>query len=105
MEDLVTIDLVYSRLEEWQQRREDIIPIRAADHTKLTAETSQGELGVGDVPPSNERDDVSMGDISVPRPSKAASAMTHRADVPRDVDGRSDSSGTKKTMIDSRRKP
>ena len=105
MEDLVTIDPVYSRPEELQQRREDIIPIRAADHTKLTAETSQGELGAGDVPPSNERGDVSMGDISVPRPSMTASAMTHRADVPRDVDGRSDSSDTKVTMIVSRTKP
>ena len=54
--------------------------------TKLTAQTSQGELGAGDLPSSNERGDVSMGDMSVPRPSKAASAMTHRADVPRDVD-------------------
>ena len=91
----MTEDPVYSRLEELQQRREDIIPIRAADHTKLTAETSQGELDADDVPSSNERDDVSMGDISVSRTSKAASAMTHRADVPRDVDKRSDSSVTK----------
>ena len=98
-------DPVYSRHEELQQRREDIIPIRAADLTKLTAQTSQGELGADDVPHINERGDVSMGYMSVPWPSKTASAMTHRADVPRDVDGHSDSSGTKVTMVDSRRKP
>ena len=55
MEDLVAKDPVYSRLEELQQRKEDIIPIRAADLTKLTAQTSQGELGADDVPHSNER--------------------------------------------------
>ena len=86
MEDLVTNDPAYSRLEELQRRREDIISIRAAAHAKLTTQTSQGELGAGDVPSSNEREDVSMGDMSVSRPSKAASAVIYRVNVPGDVD-------------------
>ena len=63
-----------------------IISIRAAAHAKLTAQTSQDELDAGDVPSSNERDDVSIGDMSGPRPSKAASAVTHAAHVPEEVD-------------------
>ena len=84
-EDLATSGPVYSSLEELQ-RREDIISIRAAAHAQLTAQTSQGELGAGHSPSSNERGDVSMGDMSGLRSSNAASAVTHTADVPGNVD-------------------
>ena len=86
MEDLVTNDPAYSRLEELHRRREDIISVRAAAHAKLTAQTSQEELDAGDVPSSNEREDVSMDDMSGSRPSKTASAVTYTAHVPGDVD-------------------
>ena len=67
MEDLVGSDPVYSRLDGLQRRREDIISIRAAAHAQLTAQTSQGDLDAGHSPSSNERGDVSMGDMSGPR--------------------------------------
>ena len=102
MEDLVANDRVYSRLEELQRRREDIISIRAAAHAKLTAKSSQGELGAGDVPSSNERGDVSMGDMSGPRPGKVASSVTYSSTCSR-RGGRSDSSG-RVTVVVSRRK-